>query len=438
MASSSDLDVLLQTWQPCTQMKTFEHKPPLSITQAKGATLELASGNTLVDAISSWWCKSLGHNHAEIREALLEQADSFEHVMLPNTTHPALQQLSARLAALLPSLDRVFYAGDGCCAVEIAMKMSLHTRKVRGETRRSKFIALENAYHGDTCGAMSVSHLGKFKQFYHELTFDSHFIRDIPYVSGEDDPLWHDCSVCWPRIAEQLEPLKDTANALVLEPLIQGAGGMKVYSADFLRRLSQWCRHNNVYLIADEIMTGIGRTGYMLACEHAGVVPDFVCLSKGLTSGWLAMSAVLTHQQVSGCFYGDQTAEAFLHSHTYSGNALAVKVADTVLQIFARQQLCRYVREQLAPVLHAQMRRLAQQSGILRNVRLLGGVAAADVLLPATTLQNCFRYGVEAGILLRPLDNTLYWAPPLNSNADTLAAIGTRTEAVLNRLAAEA
>ena len=410
---------LKHVWHPCSQMKDYETFLPQMVKSAKGSYIELTDGRKLIDAISSWWCKSLGHNHPRLKKALNEQMAQFEHVILANTTNEIIVKLSEKLSSLTSHLNKVFYAGDGSCAVEVALKMSSHSRIIQGKSERKKFIALENGYHGETVGALSVSDLGIYKSPYESLCFDCEMIKNIPYVSGQQDPIWHDCTEQWKIIEQQLAPLAKTATAVILEPIVQGAGGMLIYSQDFLKRLSIWAKNNDIHLIADEIMTGIGRTGKMLACEHANIEPDFVCLSKGLTSGWMPFSAVLTHKEMYEIFYNDYVPEkSFLHSHTFSGNALGACLALEVLNIFQEESICQKVND-LESCLLENMLDLAELSGQLTNIRNIGGVVAADL----KTNQSKERLGFEVyqkaiqyGALLRPLGNTIYWLPPLNSS----------------------
>jgi adenosylmethionine-8-amino-7-oxononanoate aminotransferase len=271
---SQDLDHI---WYPCSQMKDYEKFSPLHVSRAKGSYIELSDGKKIIDAISSWWCKSLGHQHPRLKKALLTQLEAFEHVILANTTNQTIINLSKKLAGLTPDLNKIFYAGDGSCAVEIALKMSLHTRHLQGKTKKTTFISLENSYHGETLGALSVSDVGLYRNPYKALLFDTTFIASIPYVSGIQDPLWSDCTSYWQDIEKNLEKYCETTCAFIIEPIVQGAGGMKIYSQDFLKKLRQWTYHHDIHLIADECMTGIGRTGKMLACEHAGITPDFLC-----------------------------------------------------------------------------------------------------------------------------------------------------------------
>lgn len=422
---------LKHLWHPCSQMKDYENFLPLIIRKAQGPYLELEDGCQLIDAISSWWCKSLGHNHPFLKKALLAQIEKFEHVILANTTHETIVHLSEQLSRLTQTLDKVFYAGDGSCAVEIAMKMSLHARKILGEKNRTHFIALSNSYHGETVGALSMSDLGLYRAPYQSLCFDVDFIQNIPYVSGTQDPLWKDCSEHWLLIEKQLAPLASKTTALFVEPIVQGAGGMLIYSQDLLCRLRKWCDAHNIHLIADEIMTGIGRTGKMLACEHANIEPDFVCLSKGLTSGWLPLSAVLTSEKIYQLFYDDySTGKAFLHSHTYTGNALAVSVASACLQFMEEQKICDQVQKRFS-FMQKLMEKTAEKTGRLKNIRGIGGIVAADLVVKNTELRcgyAVYQEAVKRGALLRPLGNTIYWLPPLNIEESVLYDLQRITE----------
>ncbi|MFW0072642.1 MAG: adenosylmethionine--8-amino-7-oxononanoate transaminase [Coxiella-like endosymbiont] len=406
-------------WHPCSQMKDYEQFNPLVVKRAAGSYIELANEKKVIDAISSWWCKSLGHGHPRLQKALQQQMENFEHVIFSNTTNQIIVELSQRLASLMKGLNKVFYAGDGSCAIEIAMKMSLHSRIIKGEQQRTKFIALKNGYHGETAGALSVSCVGLYRAPYTAMLFEPYFITPIPYVLNTQDPQWEDCSSQWRIVERSLEPYAETATAILVEPIVQGAGGMKIYSQNFLAHLSQWAKVHHIHLIADEIMTGIGRTGKMLACEHAKIIPDFICLSKGLTSGWVPFSAVLTHNEMYHVFYDDyQTGKAFLHSHTYSGNALAASIALETLNIIREENICEKAIL-LGKAMLEKMNAVAQKTGQLTNVRGIGAVAAADLIPDLTRPRlsyEIYQEAINQGALLRPLGDTLYWLPPLNSD----------------------
>lgn len=404
-------------WHPCTRVKAHEIFPPLSVKSALGSYIELSDGRKIIDAISSWWCKSLGHNHPRLQNALLKQMQKFEHVMLGSTTNKLIELLSYKLAKIEPNLSKVFYAGDGSSAVEIALKMCVHARKIQYQNNRNKFISLANSYHGETVGALSVSDVGLYRAPYSAMLFQPAFISSVPYVSGVDDPLWHDCSSQWSLVERQLESYASTATAIIVEPIIQGAGGMRVYSADFLRRLKNWASKNNIYLIADEIMTGIGRTGKMLACQHAGIIPDFLCVGKGLTSGWLPLSAVLTSSEIYELFYED----SFLHSHTYSGNALAASVALEVLNIMNEERVVEAATV-LGKYMRCAMEDVGSKTGRIKNIRSIGAIVAADIICEDAikTSIDVSQKAAALGALIRPLGNTLYWLPPLNTKLETI------------------
>ena len=431
---------LTHNWHPCSQMKDYEAFPPVVIERAQGSWLYRDNGERMLDAMSSWWCKSLGHGHPRLRQALAQQMARFEHVIYANTTYDTIVALSEKLCQLAPQLNKVFYAGDGSCAMEIALKMALHGQQLRGQSQRTQFISLENGYHGETCATLNVSDVGLYRQPYTPLMTDNcHTVNNIPYVSGEADPLWHDCAEYWPAIEAQLVPLAQTTAAIIFEPLVQGAGGMQVYSADFLRRLCHWAKQHDILIIADEIMTGLGRTGRMLACEHAGITPDIVALSKSLTSGWMAFSAVLTTDALYQLFYDDyETGKAFLHSHTFCGNALGAAIALEVMHIITEPGFIESVQQQ-AHQLGQYMHQLAEQTGRLHNVRQLGMMVAADLQLPSDAGRigyAIFQEAIKQGAWLRPLGNTLYWLPPLNISDDEMSHLAQVTGSAMSAVLA--
>ncbi|MDB5047313.1 MAG: bioA [Fibrobacteres bacterium] len=430
---------LKHVWHPCSQMRDYEAFPPLEVVGAQGCHLHLKDGRKLIDAVSSWWCKSLGHGHPRLRAALSRQMDRFEHVILANTTNDVIVGLSERLASLAPGLNHVFYAGDGSTAVEVAAKLALHARKIQG-SGESRFLALENGYHGETALTLALGDLGLYREAYREVLPPVSFLRGLPYVDSESHPLWRDCSAVWPALEAQLEENLAGLCAVVIEPILQGAGGMRFYSADFLRRLRAWTRARGVYLIADEILTGFGRTGTMLACEHAGIVADIVCLSKGLTAGWLPMSATLVSDEIYGLFYGDYGhGRDFLHSNTFAGNALAAAVALEALDVYRDEDILGQVRRN-GPILAAAMDRVARTTGRLKNVRCLGAVAAAELQGPGTGHQTktgqdaragfqVYREAVSRGALLRTLGDTVYWLLPLNAGPEVVSELESITTA---------
>ena len=413
-------------WHPCSQMKDYELFKPLIIEKAYDCFFELSDGKKIIDAISSWWCKSLGHQHPQLKIALLEQIEKFEHVIFANTTNETIIKLSQKLTGLLSGLDKVFYVGgDGSSAVETAIKMSIHARTICGHKNRNQFIAFKNGYHGETIGALSVSDCGLYREPYKKLLFEPVFIEPL-YVSGVDDALWGNASDHWNVIKKILEPYKDTATALIFEPIVQGAGGMKIISQDFLSRICTWARENNIHIIADEIMTGISRCGKMLASEYANIQPDFVCLSKGLTSGWVPFSLVLTTNSIYELFYDDyESGKSFLHSHTYSGNAIGAALALETLNIIETNNYCDRASE-LQTIMRISMNKISEKTGLIKNIRGIGAIIAADLDVGNSKERMGFRFYQEAvklGALIRPLGNTIYWLPPLTISNEVVESL---------------
>lgn len=418
---------LQHIWHPCTQMKDLESVPPLIVYRAQGSYLHTDQG-PVIDAISSWWCKSLGHAHPAITEAIISQLNSFEHVIAANTTNASMVKLGEKLASITKN-QHIFFASDGSCAVEIAMKLALHAMQLKGELHRNEFVALENSYHGETLGTLSVSDLKLYKKPYEGLGVKCHFLDSLPYVINDQDPIWSNIDDYWPLILKQLEPLKEKVCAILVEPIVQGAGGMRCYSANFLKRLADWAKQNGIYLIADEIMTGIGRTGKWLACQHAEVQPDLICLSKGLTSGTLPLSCVLINHQIYGLFYGDYNqGNSFLHSHTYSGNALAISAALATLNVIEKEGINEQARK-LGLLMEKKMQEIAGITHKLSQVRTLGAWVAADLIetdRPRIGYQ-VYQQALKLGALIRPLGNTIYWLPPLNTSEKTIEQLAEIT-----------
>ena len=419
---------LKHIWHPCSQMKDFEQCPPIVVNHAKGSYLYTDKG-PIIDAISSWWCKSLGHGHPAVIQAIQAQLNCFEHVIGANTTHPKLVELAEMLAEI-SGKQHAFFASDGSCAVEIAMKLTLHAHQLKGNPERRDFIALEHGYHGETLGTLSVSDLGLYKEPFSSFGMTCHTLRSIPYVNDKSDPVWTNCDATWPPILKQLESCKSTTSAIIVEPIVQGSGGMHCYSADFLQRLAQFAKANDIYLIADEIMTGLGRTGKWLASHHADVEPDIICLSKGLTSGSLPLSCALIDHAIYDLFYDDYSnGRSFLHSHTYSGNALAASAALATLQTMEAEGINQQATE-LGELMKRTFTEMARLSGQLGPVRSCGAIVAADLKQHPTEKRigyKVFQEALNRGALLRPLGNTLYWLPPLTTDAQTIGKLAEIT-----------
>jgi adenosylmethionine-8-amino-7-oxononanoate aminotransferase len=416
-------------------MKDYETFKPPVIEKAKGSYLYTNAGQKIIDAISSWWCKTLGHNHPKLNKALIKQTKRFEHVILANTTNETIVQLAEELSKLTKSLNKIMFASDGSCAMEIAMKMSLHAHQITGELNRTKFACLKNGYHGETCLTMAVSDCELYKKPYQSILPHTYVISSLPYTNSKHTPLWKNCEQHWQKIEIQLNKYKDQLTAITFEPILQGAGGMLIYSADFLCRLRKWTEANNIHLIADEIMTGFGRTGLPLACQHAKIEPDFLCLAKGLTAGYLPMSVVLTNQKIYDYFYDDyETGKAFLHSHTHSGNALAAAVALETLKVIQQEHI--YAQVQIMePILYQYMQEVAAQTKKLKNIRYIGAVVAADLITDKDRMgYQIFQQAIKLGALLRPIGNTIYWLPPLNIKTKDLRKLRDITIKAIDKI----
>ena len=419
---------LQHIWHPCAIMKHFELDPPLVITAAKGSYLQTNQGQ-IIDAISSWWCKSLGHGHPAVLAGIREQLDCFEHVMPANTTHPKLVALAEELATLSKK-QHIFFASDGASAVEIALKLAIQATLLKGEPERNQVAALRHAYHGETLGALSVSDMGIYKQAWEGFGLHCHFLDPIPYVDNIEAPLWSEASDAWTAVLPQLERIKSQICALIVEPVIQGANGLRPYSADFLAKLAAFARQHDIYLIADEIMTGLGRTGEWFASDYAGIDPDMICLSKGLTSGSVPMSCVLIDHALYELFYQEQDPKrCFLHSHTYSGNALAIAAALATLQAMKEEAIPQRAKA-LGRYMQHNFQTMVQSSGHFSSVRALGAIVAADYQGPngAQFSRALARAAQQEGALLRPIGSTLYWLPPLNTSNQTIDDLTEITE----------
>ncbi|HYE06094.1 MAG TPA: adenosylmethionine--8-amino-7-oxononanoate transaminase [Planctomycetota bacterium] len=452
-------------WHPCGQQRDYIAFPPLEIVGARGSWLHLSDGDRVLDAISSWWCKSLGHGHPRLSAALKAQADAFEHVIAANTTSSGVVRLCERLIAMANGeppaawgatappgrrpgrFVRVFLADNGSTAVEVALKMALQAQAQGGRARRTRFAALANGYHGETAGALSVGDCGIYKDTFAPMLFPCAMLGPLPYRAGPHDARWDDAAQEWPAIERALAPLADTLAAIVYEPVLQGAGGMRLYSPDLLRRLRRWADAHDVLLIADEIAAGMGRLGAMLAGSLAGVDADLVVLSKGLTGGYLPLSAVVVTDAVYAAFDGEwSSGRAFLHSNTWCANALAVAVANAALDVYADEDVLGNVAR-VGPRLRLGLDDLARSRPHLREVRGCGMMAAADLRRAdgsappreARTGWRAFREAVARGVLLRPLGDTLYLVPPLNASADEvermIVVLGESADAAMAAIA---
>lgn len=400
-----DLDVL---WHPCSQMKDYESLPLTPVKSGKGVWLEDFEGNKFIDGISSWWVNIFGHANPYINEKIKEQLDTLEHVIIAGFTHEPIIKLSERLVKLSPNgLDKCFYADNGSSAVEVALKMSFHAHKNDGKNKPI-FVSLTNSYHGETIGALSVGDVELYKDTYEPLL-----------IQSVQTPVPKDMSIDAAKIAasEFEELCKQRSNeisAIILEPLIQGAGYMHMYHPHFLELVRDICNRYDVHLIADEVMVGFGRSGKLFACEHANITPDFLVLSKGITGGYLPLSVVLTSNDIYAKFYCDYLEyKAFLHSHSYTGNALACAAANATLDIFENEDIIEenekksaYMLEKLKEFEKLDNVAEIRQTGMVSVVELKGYSSEERIGL------KVHQYCLDRGVLIRPLGHVVYFMPP--------------------------
>lgn len=415
-----DLRVL---WHPCTQMQDHEVWPPVPIRRGRGVWLEDYDGKRYLDAISSWWVNLFGHAHPRITAAIAAQAAELEHVILAGFTHEPVVSLSERLVKLAPpGLSRCFYADSGSAAVEIALKMSFHYWQNLGRKDKTGFINLSNSYHGETLGALSVGDVPLYKQTYEPLLFPVVTVRSPDCYLRETGRSWEEHSVAmFAEMEDALVRHAQTTCAVIVEPLVQCAGSMRMYHPSYLRLLREACNRHQVHLIADEIAVGFGRTGSMFACEQASVSPDFLCLGKGVTGGYLPLSVCLTTEQVYDAFYAEYSElKAFLHSHSYTGNPLACTAALATLAIFDEENVIER-NEALAAHMARACARFVDHPHVA-EIRQTGMILALEIVSDKALRraypwqerrgQRVYRHALVNGALLRPLGDVVYLMPP--------------------------
>jgi adenosylmethionine---8-amino-7-oxononanoate aminotransferase len=411
-------------WHPCTQQKDHETLPPIPVARGEGVYLIDVDGNRYIDGVSSWWVNLFGHNHPRLNRALIDQAGRIAHHIFAGFTHEPAVELAHRLCRLAPpGLNKVFFADNGSAAVEVALKMSFQYWQQTGKPQKCRFVSLTDAYHGETLGALSVGGCDLYREIYRPILLEGFQVQGpdcyrCPYGLHRD----HCQAECFEHLERQVTAAQEQIAAVIIEPLIQGAAGMRIYPPVFLKKLRALCDACSVHYIADEIAVGFGRTGRMFANEHAGVSPDLLCLSKGITGGYLPLSVTLTTDAIYDAFYDDYVAQkAFLHSHSYTGNPLACALAVEVLKIFEE--------EDVLAGLHPKMALLQEQAARFESLphvgefRRCGMVAAVEMVqerqsrTPYPWQQRrgleVYRQALVRGALLRPLGNIIYFMPPL-------------------------
>ncbi|MCI5049632.1 MAG: adenosylmethionine--8-amino-7-oxononanoate transaminase [Rickettsiales bacterium] len=403
-------------WLPYAQMQTTPH--PLPVASAVGSTITLNDGTTLIDGIASWWSMCHGYQHPAIVKAITDQAQSLSHVMFAGLANEPAYRLSAKLAELLPApLDRVFFSDSGSTAVEVALKMALQYWRNKDQTKKSKFITFNHAYHGDTFGAMSVSGRGGMHSAFDSLT-SKHFIVDIPNDEYS--------------VAEFEETVADIAPlvaGLIVEPLVQGAGGMRFYSADVLAEIRRVCREHDILFIADEVMTGFGRTGSMFAFEEAGIVPDIVCLGKGLTGGHIPLAATVASDTIFEAFLDDSLDKALMHGPTFMGNPLGCAAALASLELFESEDRLKQV-EAIEKQMRSELAPCKKIDGVL-DVRVRGALGVVKIDASQEDMFPMRQEFLKHGVWLRPFSNVVYLAPPFVISTEELNQVTQAIQLVL-------
>ncbi len=412
-------------WHPCSQMKDYETLSPIVIEKGEGIYLFDTEGKRYIDVISSWWCNLLGHCNPKINAAVKNQIDKLEHVIFANFTHKPAITLCEKLSKILPvGLCKFNFTDNGSSAIEAAMKVSFQYHAQTGNPKKTKFMALSDAYHGETIGALSAGDCDLYTKLYKPILMDIIRIKGpdcfrCPYGKTREN-----CNCeCFEDAEKQFEKYGQETAAILVEPMLQGSAGMKIYPPLYLKKLRRICDKYNVHLLADEIATGFGRTGKMFAFDHAGVSPDIMCLSKGLTGGYMPCAMFVTTQKIYDAFYSDYNeGKAFMHSHTYSGNPLACAAANAVLDILSDGSVLKQAQEN-AKYFNKIIKEKFLPHKNVGEVRSIGLINAIELVKDKTTKEpldgklrtgyQIYKKALQKGVILRPLGDVIYFNPPL-------------------------
>ncbi|MBR6001034.1 MAG: adenosylmethionine--8-amino-7-oxononanoate transaminase [Oxalobacter sp.] len=429
---------LKSVWHPCSQMKHHETLPLLAIKSGQGVWLNDQDGNRYFDAISSWWTNLFGHTNPTIGDAIKKQLDTLEHAMLAGCTHEPVVELSERLSELTGGrLGHCFYGSDGASAIEIALKMSFHYWKNTGNPEKQAFICLEHSYHGETIGAMSVTDVAIFRDAYAPLIRNAYLAPSPDPRSGASEDGGKEAALAAADGLEKiLKEKSGTVAAVILEPLVQCAAGFIMYHPVYLKQVRELCDRYRVHMIADEIAVGMGRTGSFFACDQADIRPDFLCLSKGITGGYLPLSVVMTTDTIYRAFYDDAVTRGFLHSHSYTGNPLACRAALATLDLFERNDVI--ARNRRLSSVMTQLLEPIRQHGKVRHFRNKGMLWAFDVGMleeeVVTFPRRFFQVALRHEVLMRPIGNTVYLMPPYVTTEKEAAWLAERVGMVLQEV----
>lgn len=418
-------------WHPCSQMKDYEEFLPIVIERGKGSYLYDINGKEYIDIISSWWCNLLGHSNEKINAAIKKQLDKLEHVIFANFTHEPVINLCQKLVKVLPKgLCKFNFSDNGSASVECALKMAFQYMHQTGRPQKRKFMCLTDGYHGETLGALSVGTMDLYAKIYKPMLMESIQIEApdcyrCPYGKNRED-----CNCeCFIKVEEAFENFASETCALILEPLLQGSAGMRIYPPLYLKKMRKICTQYNVLLIFDEIATGFGRTGKMFAADHTNISSDIMTLSKGLTAGYMPMAITVTTQEIYDAFYDDYLSQkAFMHSHTYSGNPLGSACANVVLDILMNDNILDLASEN-SKYLNSKLKDELLDHKNIGEIRSLGLINAMELVNCKDTKESflaekrvgyeIYKEAIKKGLILRPLGNVLYFNPPLNTERYT-------------------
>lgn len=419
-------------WHPCSQMKDYETLKPIVIDRGKGVYLYDKEGKEYIDIVSSWWCNLLGHCNPRINQGMKEQLDKLEHVIFANFTHEPAIQLCEELVKIIPKgLTKFHFSDNGSASIECALKMAFQYQYQTGHSEKKKFMCFTDGYHGETIGALSVGSLDLYAKMYQPMLMDTVHIQAPDCYRCPYDKCRDCCQCeCFEFAEQAFETYGHEVCAMIVEPLLQGSAGMRIYPSLYLKKLRKLCNQYSVLLIADEIATGFGRTGKMFAFDHAGVSPDILCLSKGLTGGYIPMAITITTDAIYDAFYAEYNeGKAFMHSHTYSGNPLGCAAALTVQKIFKEEPILKNAQKR-AKYLTNRLNASLYDDPNIGEIRRIGLIHAME-LTPDSFRKaeydaklrvgyQIYKKALQKGLLLRPLGNVLYFNPPLIIEEDAI------------------
>lgn len=436
---------LQYNWHPYTQMKDCQKFPPILIERAKGVKLYDAKGNFYYDTISSWWCNVHGHNHPIIKAAIKKQLDQLEHVLFAGFTHKPAITLAKKLVSITPkNLTKVFFSDNGSTSVEIGLKMSFQYWQNSGQKKKTRFVALDAGYHGDTIGTMSVSGVDLFNQQFSPLFYPNYKIPTPYCYRCPQDKQRETCHIeCIEPLEKLLKNKAQEIAAMVLEPLLCAAGGMIIYPKEYLTKVGDLAQHFKVHLILDEVATGFGRTGKMFAVEHVKVQPDFMCLSKGITGGYLPLGVTLTTDKIYQQFYADyKEKKTFYHGHTYTANPLSCAAAIASLEVFEKEKTLERIQG-LIPFFHSRLEEF-RELPFVGDIRSIGLVGALELVKDKKTKEpfsfteriglRIYQEGLQRNLILRPLGNITYLFLPLCTTKKELTYILDSLRETLQKL----